>query len=257
MSLALSVGSLSVRLGSRDVLDAVSFELNAGEFVGLIGPNGVGKSTLLKAILGFVARDGMITREGQPLDELSPNGRARTFSYLPQDREVSWPLTVQSLVALGRAPYRRSFAPLDETDWRSINCAIQTMDLEELRERSAMELSGGERARTLIARALAQETPLLLADEPAAGLDPAHQISLMATFSQLAQDGRTVFASLHELTLAGQWCDRLILLSDGRIVADGPPGDVLTAENLATVYGVRAHISYTEAGLAVIPTGLI
>ena len=257
MSLALSVGSLSVRLGSRDVLDAVSFELHTGEFVGLIGPNGAGKSTLLKAIMGFSARDRKITRDGQPLDELSPNVRARTFSYLPQEREVRWPLTVQSLVALGRAPYRRSFSPLGEADWRSINCAIQTMDLEELRERSAMELSGGERARTLIARALAQETPLLLADEPAAGLDPAHQISLMATFSQLAQDDRTVFASLHELTLAGQWCDRLILLSDGRIVADGPPGDVLTAENLATVYGVRAHISYTEAGLAVIPTGLI
>ena len=257
MSLALSVGSLSVRLGSRDVLDAVSFELHTGEFVGLIGPNGAGKSTLLKAIMGFSARDRKITRDGQPLDELSPNVRARTFSYLPQEREVRWPLTVQSLVALGRAPYRRSFSPLGEADWRSINCAIQTMDLEELRERSAMELSGGERARTLIARALAQETPLMLADEPAAGLDPAHQISLMATFSQLAQDDRTVFASLHELTLAGQWCDRLILLGDGRIVADGPPGDVLTAENLSSVYGVRAHISYTEAGLAVIPTGLI
>jgi iron complex transport system ATP-binding protein len=257
MSPALCVSSLGVRLGSRDVLDSVSFELEAGEFVGLIGPNGVGKSTLLKAIMGFVARNGTITRKGEALEALSPKERARSFSYLPQEREVSWPITVQSLVALGRAPHRRGFAPLGDADWRIIESAIDIMDLDELRGRSAQELSGGERARALIARALAQDTPVLLADEPAAGLDPAHQISLMATFSQLAREGRTVLASLHELTLAGQWCDRLILLDGGCVVADGLPADVLTAENLAAVYRVRAHISTTEAGLAVVPTGLI
>ena len=257
MNQALSVESLGVRLGSRDVLDGVSFMLEAGEFVGLIGPNGVGKSTLLKAIMGFVARKGIIARNDEPLDALSPKERARAFSYLPQEREVNWPITVQALVALGRAPHRLGFAPLGEADWRIINSAIDIMDLDELRERSAQELSGGERARALIARALAQDTPVLLADEPAAGLDPAHQISLMATFSQLASEGRTVLASLHELTLAGQWCDRLILLDGGCVVADGLPADVLTAENLAAVYRVRAHIARTEAGLAVFPTGLI
>ncbi len=257
MSAALCVSSLGVKLGSRGVLDSVSFELEAGEFVGLIGPNGVGKSTLLKAIMGFVARNGTVTRDEEPLDTLSPKERARAFSYVPQEREVSWPITVQSLVALGRAPHRRGFAALGDADWHIINSAIDIMDLDELRERSAQELSGGERARTLIARALAQDTPVLLADEPAAGLDPAHQISLMMTFSQLAREGRTVLASLHELTLAGQWCDRLILLDGGCVVADGLPADVLTAENLAAVYRVRAHISGTEAGLAVVPTGLI
>lgn len=257
MSNALSVSSLSVNLGGRAVLRDVSFELKPGEFVGLLGPNGAGKSTLLRAIMGLVPRQGEVSCLGLSLDQISPLERARILAYLPQEREVIWPVSVRTLIALGRSPYRSGFSAPDESDRVATRQAIAAMDLEDLQDRSALELSGGERARVLIARALAQEAPLLLSDEPAAGLDPAHQISLMSTFQKLARDGQTVLASLHELPLAGQWCDRVILIANGQIVAEGTPRAVLTPSNLATVYGVRAQISVNDEGLIVVPTGLI
>ncbi len=257
MTSALSIRSLNVRLGARDVLRDVSFDLQPGEFVGLLGPNGAGKSTLLKAVMGLIRREGDMSVFGRSLDGLSPSERARELSYLPQEREVNWPVSVRALIDLGRSPHRTGFTGPSTKDRNAVSAAIAAMDLEELQERSALELSGGERARVLIARALAQETPLLLTDEPAAGLDPAHQISLMSTFHGLAREGRTVLASLHELTLAGQWCDRVILIADGSIVAEGGPDAVLTPANLATVYGVRAQISVNSDGLSVVPTGLI
>ncbi|MCH9809023.1 MAG: ABC transporter ATP-binding protein [Alphaproteobacteria bacterium] len=253
----LSVQGLSVQLKRREVLREVSFDLDAGQFVGLIGPNGAGKSTLLKAVMGLLSRQGKIELKGAALEMLSPQERGRIISYLPQEREVNWPISVEELISLGRAPYHSPFSSNSQADLAAIEKAIAAMDLEHIRARSALELSGGERARALIARALAQETDLLLSDEPAAGLDPAHQIALMATFSKLARAGRTVLASLHELTLAGQWCDRLILLSEGCIIADGTPDEVLTKDNLANVYGVTAHVSRTGDGLAVFPTGLV
>jgi iron complex transport system ATP-binding protein len=257
MTEALGVKNLNVALGQRQVISDVTFSLEPGQFVGLIGPNGAGKSTLLRAMAGLLPIDGAISLSGQHLSDLAPAGRARLLSYLPQEREIAWPISVESVIALGRSPYRSALGDLSAEDRAAINRAIAAMDLDSLRTRSALELSGGERARVLIARALAQSTPILLADEPSAGLDPAHQISLMSTFSKLARDGRTVVASLHELTLTGQSCDRIILLAEGRIVADGHPSDVLTKDNLASVYGVRVHICETEAGLAVIPIGPI
>lgn len=257
MSPALSIRSLNAHLAGRAVLRDVSLDLQAGEFVGLLGPNGAGKSTLLKAIMGLVAREGEIFRGERRLDSLSPKERAREIAYLPQEREVVWPVSVRTLIALGRSPHGNAFSGTSLDDARAVEAAIAMLDLASLEGRPVLELSGGEKARVLIARALAQETPVLLTDEPAAGLDPAHQISLMSTFSDLARQGRTVLASLHELTLAGHWCDRLILLSKGAKVADGAPRDVLTPENLATVYGVRAHISVNQDGLSVVPTGLV
>ncbi|MBU1210981.1 MAG: ABC transporter ATP-binding protein [Alphaproteobacteria bacterium] len=257
MSCALSVRSLNVRLGRRDVLRDVSFDMQPGEFVGLLGPNGAGKSTLLKAIMGLVAGSGNVSRVGRRLADMTPRQRGRELAYLPQEREVAWPVSVHTLIELGRSPHRNGLGPPREQDRLAVEAAISAMDLGNLRDRSALELSGGERARVLIARALAQETPVLLTDEPAAGLDPAHQIALMSTFRNLASEGRSVLASLHELTLAGQWCDRVILIADGSIVAEGPPDAVLTPSNLATVYGVRAQISVTSDGLSVVPTGLV
>lgn len=257
MSNALSVRSLSVRLGGRQVLKDVSVDLKGGEFVGLLGPNGAGKSTLLKAVMGLVEREGSLSLGDRRLDQMTPTERAREIAYLPQEREIAWPVPVRTLIGLGRSPYRSGFSIPREKDHGAIDAAIAAMDLGSLQVRSSLELSGGERARVLIARALAQETPFLLTDEPAAGLDPAHQISLMATFRKLAREGRSVLASLHELTLAGQWCDRVILIAGGAIVAEGTPDAVLTPENLATVYGVRAQISVNDDGLSVVPTGLI
>lgn len=255
MTEALSVEGLKVRLGNRQVLTELNFSMHKGQLIGLIGPNGAGKSTLLRALTGLLSFEGAITVNGRPLASLAPEERALQIAYLPQEREIAWPISVESVIALGRSPYRSAFDGLSAADHAAIEHAIAALGLEDLRTRSALELSGGERARVLIARALAQSTPLLLADEPTAGLDPAHQISLMHTFSALTRQGRTILASLHELTLAGQSCDRIILLKAGEIIADGPPGDVLTRENLASVYGVRVHICDTEAGVAVIPTG--
>jgi iron complex transport system ATP-binding protein len=249
----LEVDGLSARLGGRTVLDAVSFALREGECVGLIGPNGAGKSTLLRAALGLIRAEGARRLGGDALEALAPAERARRAAFLPQEREIGWPVSVAALVALGRAPHRPAFAPESAADRAAVSAAMARMDVARFADRPATELSGGERARALIARALAQEAPLLLADEPAAGLDPAHQIALMETFAALAAEGRAVLASLHDLGLAAQWCGRLILLDRGRVVADGPPQAVLTPERLAAVYGVRAHLDWSGDGPIVQP----
>jgi iron complex transport system ATP-binding protein len=153
---------------------------------------------------------------------------------------------VETIVALGREPHRTGFTALTAHDRTIIDAAMQRMDIEPFRDRIATELSGGEKARVLTARALAQDAPLLLADEPTAGLDPAHQISLMRLFASLAADGKSVVASLHDLGLAARWCSRLLLLHKGRIVADGTPTQVLTPQTLRDIYGVETF--FGEAG---------
>jgi iron complex transport system ATP-binding protein len=253
----LRVEGLSARLGPRDVLRGVSLTLRPGEFVGLLGPNGAGKSTLMRAALGLIPAAGARSLGGDPVGRLAPAERARRAAWLPQEREIGWPVSVATLVGLGRAPWRGPFAPENAADRAAVAAAMARMDVARFADRPATALSGGERARVLIARALAQEAPLLLADEPAAGLDPAHQIDLMATFAALAREGRGAFASLHDLGLAARWCDRLVLLCDGRVAADGPPRTVLTPALLAQVYGVRALIDWGADGPVVQPVARI
>lgn len=250
----LSVQNLSADLGKRQVLHGVSFDVNAGEFVGLIGPNGAGKSTLLRALLNIVPSHGDISFAGQT--QLKPGEQARLVSYLPQEREIAWPVTVERLVALGRAPYVSAFSSPGERDLAAIRAAMVRMEIEEFADRPATELSGGEQARVLIARALAQEAPLMLADEPTAGLDPAHQIALMKTFAGLASEGSSVVACLHDLGLAARFCTRLLLLEGGRIVADGSPRKVLTQERLRAIYKVETFLAEHEGGLVVQPLDL-
>lgn len=237
----LSVSDLSVSLGGANVLDGVSFTIAPGEFVGLIGPNGAGKSTLLRAAMQFVPASGKVTIGGKDAAAMNAKERARSVSYLPQEREVAWAIPVGMLVSLGRAPHRSNFGPLTKQDQTAIDDAMRRMDVERFRERAATELSGGELARVLIARVLAQQTPLLLADEPTAGLDPSHQITLMRTFSGLAAAGQGVIASLHDLGLAARWCTRLILLHDGKILADGTPENVLSAEHIRRAYAITVY----------------
>jgi iron complex transport system ATP-binding protein len=149
---------------------------------------------------------------------------------------------------LGRIPHLSGGQSPSDADRAAVEAALRAMDIAAFRSRPATELSGGEQARVLIARALAQDTPLIVADEPVAGLDPAHQISTMATFSELAREGRSVLVSLHDLGLAARHCTRLILLSQGRVAADGPPSEVLTPESVANVFGIRAFYRDTEDG---------
>ena len=237
----LRVEDLHVNLRGRRVLRGVSVEIEAGQVTALIGPNGAGKSTLLRAALGLVPGRGRAS-----LAELPPRARAKAAAFLPQAREIAWPVTVETIVALGRDGTA-------EDDRAAIEGAMRRTDTLALRHRRADRLSGGEQARVLLARVLAQDAPLLLADEPTSGLDPAHQIAAMETFAALSAEGRGVLVSLHDLGLAARWCGRVVLLSEGRIVADGPPRDVLTPGNLAETYGIKADIAYSETGMTVQP----
>jgi iron complex transport system ATP-binding protein len=248
----LTLTSVTARRARQPVLHAVSAAVAAGELVGLLGPNGAGKTTLIRAALGLHPAEGHIALGDRPLAALTPRERALRAAYIPQDRTVAWPITVETLVGLGRLPHRAS----DAEDRAATEAALHTMELEALCDRPATELSGGERARALIARALAQDAPLMLADEPTAGLDPAHALTLMAAFRRLAAAGRGVLVSLHDLGLAARACDRLILLDRGRVAADGPPEAVLTTGRLAAVYGITAHIARDADGPILQPTGL-
>lgn len=250
----LDVRDVTASLGGRQVLDGVSFSVAQGEFIGLIGPNGAGKSTLLRAVLGLLRAGGKVAVSGS--QTMSAAERARHIAYVAQERDIAWAVPVEMLVSLGRSPYRSTFAALGADDRRIVERAMRRMEVDGLRDRPATELSGGEKARVLIARALAQETPLLLADEPTAGLDPSHQITLMRLFAELASAGRGVVASLHDLGLAARWCTRLLLIDAGRIVADGPPAQVLTAERLRAVYNVEAFFGEASGGLVVQPLDL-
>lgn len=237
----LKIENLTVRRGGKVTLHPASLRVEPGEFIGLIGPNGAGKSTLLRAALGLIPAGGRSC-----LAALSPAIRARNAAWLPQAREIAWPLRVAHLVALAQGG--RETAP-------QVTAALARMDVSALSDRPATALSGGEQARVLIARALAQDTPLLLADEPIAGLDPAHQIGCMQVFASLAAEGRAVIASLHDLGLAARHCTRIVALHQGRIVADGPPQKVLTPDLLRAVFAIRCHLAEVEGGLVLQPLG--
>lgn len=252
----LSLSGLSADLGGRSVLDGVSLAVGGGEFIGLIGPNGAGKSTLLRAVLGLVPSRGAVEIAGRPAAALPARERAKIVSYLPQERDIAWAVTVERVVMLGRAPHVAPFAGPGARDRKAVERAIAHMDVAALAGRPANELSGGEKARVLIARALAQEAPLMLADEPTAGLDPAHQIALMRALQGVTREGGSVVACLHDLGLAARWCSRLILLDAGRLVADGKPTEVLTAQRLRDVYGVTAYLGEAADGPVVQPLDL-
>jgi iron complex transport system ATP-binding protein len=242
----LSLHDLSVARGPCQVLSGVRAEVRAGEVIGLLGPNGSGKTTLLRAALGLLAHGG-----SSSLAQMPPRARARAAAWLPQAREIAWGMPVAALVRLGRLPHGPAGAEA------AVARALARMRLQDLRARSATALSGGEQARALIARALAQEAPLLLADEPIAGLDPAAQIGCMQVFAELAAAGGAVVVSLHDLGLAARHCTRLWVLHRGRLVADGAPRAVLTPGLLAEVFQIRAHFADTPDGPVFQPLALL
>lgn len=240
----LSLKNFGVRRGPCDILRDITLEVEAGEMVGIIGPNGAGKTTLMRGALGLLQASGYSS-----LAALTARARGRAVAWLPQAREIAWPVSVERLVMLGRTPHSGAGQRLTDEDFAATARALQRMDLEAFRTRTATRLSGGEQARALIARALAQETPLLMADEPIAGLDLAHQIATMQTFASLAAEGHSVIVSLHDLGLAARHCTRLVVIGQGGIVADGPPRDVLTPALLRETFGIRAYLQESDAGL--------
>ena len=231
---------LVVRFGQRAALAGVDCALAPGAFVGLVGPNGAGKTTLLKVLAGLLRADAGETRyDGVSAAELGRAALARRVAYLAQSGLSHWPLSVAHVVALGRLPHQRPFSPPSAADRAAVEAALAAAEVAELRDRPIGTLSGGERARALLARALAVGGDILLADEPVATLDPLHQLRAMALLRAEARKGAGVVAVLHDLTLATRICDRLIVLAEGRVVADGPPA-ALTDAVLAEAYGVEA-----------------
>jgi iron complex transport system ATP-binding protein len=238
---------LHMRLGRREVLRGLDFLAHAGEVTAVIGPNGAGKTTLLKVLAGLLAASGgTVLLDGRPIGDWPPQMRARSLAYLPQERITHWALSARAVVALGRLPHQPMGAGESLADVRAIDAALAAMDIGHLAERPVPEMSGGERARVLVARALAQEPVALLADEPAAGLDPAHQLALFHHFSALASAGRTVVVALHDLSLAARFCHRIVLMQAGSSITAGAPEDVLKSEHLAAVYGINARYTRIE-----------
>lgn len=252
----LHADNLSVTLANRHVISDIGFKIKPGVLVGVLGPNGAGKSTLMRALNGQLSVKGDIRFGEHDLAVIGPAARARLVAYLPQQRTIGWRLTVRDLVALGRLPWRAFGQRASARDEAAIERAMEMADIASLSPRIATELSGGEQARVLMARAIAQETPLLIADEPASGLDAAHQIMLMRSLKGLAAEGKTVLVSLHDLTLAARWCDEVMLLNEGNLAALGSPETVLSDENLARIYGVTAHRAQDGNGLIIAPVGL-
>ena len=236
----LAARGVVARYGSHTVLNGVDVTLRSGELVGLIGPNGAGKSTLLRVLAGLRKADGgAIGLDGRATSEIPAQAFARSVAYLAQGGEVHWPMRAASVVALGRLPHRQTRTGTDAIDGAAITRAMQATGVAALADRRIDTLSGGERMRVLLARALAVEADLLLADEPVAALDLRHQLQVMGLLRGIARKGSGVLAVLHDLSLAARFCDRLVLVADGHIVADGSPDEVLTPVHLKRVYGVE------------------
>lgn len=233
----LTLNQLSAYRGPCAVIRDISLSVAAGECIGLIGPNGAGKTTLMRAALGLMPISGTSSLASLPVA-----ARAAQAAWLPQTPEIVWPVSVAHLVSLGAAARGRP------ATHPSVDAAIQRMDLTRFLDRAANSLSGGEQARVLIARALAQDTPLLLADEPVAGLDPSQQIRTMRAFRALADEGRSVIVSLHDLSLAVRYCTRILVVSGGTLAADGHPETVLTDDLMSRVFDVSVFRAETAMG---------
>ena len=250
--MSLGIEAVAVRYGERVALRTTTLELAAGRLVALVGPNGAGKSTLLKAVAGLVPAAGAVAWGGQPLGD-DARLRARMMAYLPQAPAAHWPMRVRDLVALGRLPHRMLGAAPGPADLEAVRSAMRETDIEALAERSVEELSGGERARVQLARALAVRAPILLVDEPVAALDPFHQLQIMHVLTGYAAREAVVVAVMHDLTLAARFAARMILMHEGAVVADGPPARVLEECTLRRYYRVEPYIAEHEGQALVVP----
>jgi iron complex transport system ATP-binding protein len=250
----LTAQNLNVTLGSRRVLNDISLALSPGHLVALVGPNGAGKTTLLRALAGLVPSQGIIEVGGEALSSLALRDRARRFAYLPQGHVVHWPLPARDIVALGRYPHGATDpARLSATDTEAVLRAMRAADVMEFGERRVTELSGGERSRIALARVLAVEAPVILADEPTASLDPRHQIDIMKSLRHVADRGTLVMVVTHDLGLAARFADTVLVLSEGRLVAQGAATEALSEKIVADVFRISAYRAEYQREAVIVP----
>lgn len=240
---ALALDHVTVALGGRPVVDGVSLTVEPGEWVTLIGPNGAGKTTLLRAVAALVGHRGRIALDGEELSKLGRRQVAQRVAIVPQSPLMPAGMSVREYVLLGRTPYVSYVGRESRRDHTAAAEALSRLDLDDLADRQLATLSGGERQRAVLARALAQEASLLLLDEPTSALDAGRQQEALELIDALRLDaGLTVLAAMHDLTLAGLYASRLLLLSGGRIVAQGAPAEVLTEPLIAEHYGAKVRV---------------
>lgn len=236
----VEIDGVHVTLGGREVVSGASLVVEPGEVVGLVGPNGSGKSSLLRTLYRAVRpSSGTVRVDGDDILSLSPREAARRVAVMLQDPRTEFDLDVHETVLLGRGPYHASFGRDTAEDLAIVDEAMRRSEVDDLADRMVATLSGGQRQRVMLARALAQRSPVLVLDEPSNHLDVSHQHDLMSTVCGV---GRTVIAALHDLNLAAQYCDRVVVLTDGRVVADGPPGVVLTPELVRATFAVDVRV---------------
>jgi len=254
VSAFLTAHGVNVKLSGRAVLNDISLALSAGRLVALVGPNGAGKTTLLRALAGLVPSDGAINVKGEALSSLTLRERARRFAYLPQGHIVHWPLPAQDIVALGRYPHGATDpARLTPRDTEAVLRAMRLTDVMEFGARRITELSGGERSRVALARVLAVEAPVILADEPTASLDPRHQIDVMKTLRHAADKGTLVMVVTHDLGLAARFADTILVLSDGRLVSQGAPMEALSERIMGDVFRISAYRAEFQRETVIVP----
>tara|TARA_R110001583_G_scaffold21088_1_gene80245 strand:+ start:10193 stop:10996 length:804 start_codon:yes stop_codon:yes gene_type:complete len=248
MSVALQCKKLHFSFSKAPQLSDINLSFKEGEFVGLIGANGAGKSTLLQLLLGLLkAQSGDVLLHGTNINRIKRREIAKQLAFVPQSIELPFAFSVQQLVAMGRNPYLGAFELETQADKELIQQAMQQTDITHLQDRYVNSLSGGEKQRVIIARALAQQSPTILLDEPIASLDICHQLTTLQLIQSLTQSGKTAITALHDLNLAAQYCDRLMLIGkreDGSttIISDGSPEQVITAENLKKHFSITADI---------------
>ena len=248
----LAIRSISVKRGDRLVLEDVTTTFPAGRLTAVIGPNGAGKSTLLEVAAGLLRPvAGTVELGGRPLSAIGRRTLARRRAYLPQRAGVEWPISVERVVALGLTPSLPAFGDVPAALLPAVDDAINACDLGALRDREATNLSGGELARVMLARAIVGDPELLIVDEPTAGLDPRHAIDAARRLRARADAGRTVIMAIHDLDLALRFADDIVAIHEGRLLVAGPVGEVLTEDMLGTLYSVRARISRDGDGAAI------
>jgi iron complex transport system ATP-binding protein len=247
------VSHLTVAVDGAALLRDVSMSVSPGEWVAVVGPNGAGKSTLLRALAALTSRQGTITVDGRDIASMRPRERARLIAMVVQSPLVPAGATVTDYVALGRTPHVPLFGVESSDDFAAVSASLRRLGLDEFAHRPIETLSGGERQRVLLARALSQDAPVLLLDEPTTALDVGHQQEAFELIDDLRRERNLiVITSLHDLTLAAQYADRVVLLDGGRAVADGSPDEVLTEHTLGAVFGASIRVIRDEHGITIV-----